>query len=160
MEHRLANELVIERSPVKYDDAPWNDGDHGRYFQVTVRNRHRHKVARDCYAYLKKATRLDLSIEIPLNTFELKWDGYIYPYANVLPLQYRRFAAACVAHSMPGKLDFSTMFSDAPGLVPNIEGKGRYELTYEVLSSNFPPARATFILTLDPQLDSTTLIPL
>jgi hypothetical protein len=154
------NELLLERDSAQYADALWKNGDSGRYFQIMVRNRHRHKVARDCYVYLEKATELDSGITIPLNTFELKWDGFVLPNVNVLPLQFRRFDAACVAHSMPGKLTFSMMFSDAAGLAPNIEGKGRYELTYVVLSSNFPPARASFILNLDSQLGSTTLLPL
>jgi hypothetical protein len=153
------NELLLERDSTQYADAAWRNGDTGRYFQIMVRNRHPHKVARNCYAYLQKATRLDSGLTVPLNTFELKWDGFVLPYANVLPLQFRRFDAACVAHSMPSKLTFSMMFSDAPGLAPNIEGKGQYELTYVVLSSNSPPARASFILNLDSQLSSTTLLP-
>jgi hypothetical protein len=153
------NELLLERDPAQYADALWENGDHGRYFQVMVKNRHRHKVARDCYVYLERAIRLDPPVAIPLNTFELKWDGFVLPYANVLPLQFRRFDAACVAHRAPGKLAFSTMFSDAYGLAPQIEGVGRYELTYIVLSSNFPPARASFILSLDSQIESTSLLP-
>jgi hypothetical protein len=151
------NELALERDPAQYEDAPWTNGDMGRYFQVIVRNRHRVKVARDCYVYLEKATRLDSSMEIPLHTFELKWDGFLLPNANVLPGQFRRFDAACVAHSMPLKLSFSKLFSDADGRVPRVAGQGRYELKYEVLSGNFPPARGAFVLDLQPQLASTTL---
>lgn len=151
------NEVAIERDPTQFEDARWTNGDVGRYFQVIVRNRHRVKAARDCYVYLEKASRLEPDREIPLYTFELKWDGFLLPNANVLPGQYRRFDAACIAHSMPLKLTFSTLFSDADGLVPRIEGQGRYKLKYIVLSSNFPPAHGTFILDLQPQIESTTL---
>ena len=154
---RWRNELALDRDPAQYEDARWTNGDAGRYFQVVVRNRHRVKAARDCYVYLEKATRLDPATEIPLYTFELKWDGFRLPNATVIPGQFRRFDAVCVAHSMPLKLKFSTMFSDADGRVPNIEGLGRYELKYVALSSNFPPARGSFILDLHPQIESTTL---
>jgi hypothetical protein len=152
------NELALERDPTQCEDAHWNNGDKGRYFQVMVRNRHRVKAARDCYVYIEKATRLDPSTEIPLYTFELKWDGFLLPNANILPGQFRRFDAACVAYSAPLKLRFWTGLSDADGRVPKIEGQGRYELKYVILSSNFPPAGGTFILDLQPQVASTTLL--
>jgi hypothetical protein len=50
------------------------------------------------------------------------------------------------------------MFSDWSGVIPSLQaGEGRYELTYLVLSSNFPPARGSFILTLAPMFNLTTL---
>jgi hypothetical protein len=152
------NELLLERDPAQHEDADWRNGDRGRYFQITVRNRHRHKAARDCYVYLEKANRLDPAENIRLHTFELKWDGFTLPNANVLPLQNRRFDAACIAHSTPHRLSFSGMFSDAQR-APDIAGPGRYELTYVVLSSNFPAARATCILNLESELDRTSLLP-
>jgi hypothetical protein len=152
------SELVLERDPAKpFDDADWKNGDRGRYFQITVKNRHRSNVARDCSAYLEKATRLDPRESIPLNTFELKWDGFMAPYANVLPLQSRRFDGGCVAHSRPGQLLFLSPFADADK-APHMT-MGRYELTYVVLSSNFPAAHGTFILNLDSRLEGTSLAP-
>jgi hypothetical protein len=52
------NEQILERDPKQHTD-PYHLGlrKHTRYFSIEVRNRHRGKVARNCYVYLEKATK-------------------------------------------------------------------------------------------------------
>ncbi len=153
------NEIVLESKPT-HTDFPSEKGLLRRFFNISALNRHRNKVATNCYVYLERATRLDPSEPIPLHhTFELQWEGFRLPYANILPGQFRRFNAFCIPFDSPTRLQFSGLFSDWPGLFPDIQSAGRYNLDYLVLSSNFPPARRSFRLTLAPVLDSTTLVP-
>jgi hypothetical protein len=153
---RWRGELVVEGETTQHDDQP--GGRPSKFFGISVRNRHRHKAATTCFVYLEKATNLDRGQEIPLHTFELKWEGLLWPYANITPTQPRRFDAFHIHHDCPTKLQFSTMFLDYAGLLPKIEGEGRYRLEYLVLSSNFPAARRSFILNLASDISSTTLI--
>lgn len=154
------NEIVIDSDtePTKHDDRP--GGELSRFFGITVRNRHRSKAATNCFVYLERATKLDDlgGIPMPLQTFELKWEGFLLPNANIPPAQRRRFDAFHVSHACPTKVQFSRMFSDWSELFPPIDTEGRYKLEYLVLSDNFPAARGSFILNLACQLDSTTLV--
>lgn len=153
------NELVLERNPEQRVDVPLQlHGVNQRFFHLSVRNQHRHKAATNCYTYLQKATNLDTSEEKPFPSFELKWVGYLLPYVNVPPLKERSFDAICISHDFPTRLQFARVFSDWGGIVPVLEGVGRYKLEYLVLSSNFPPAQSSFILTLASEIDSTSLI--
>ena len=115
-------------------------------------------MARNCYVYLEKATKLDPRTEIHLKAIELKWEAYTLPNANIPPATVREFDAFFIIHEFPEKLNISNMWTDAPSYVfPKIEGKGLYELQYVVVSDNFPAARGTFKLNLSSLLQGTTL---
>jgi hypothetical protein len=153
------NEIVLERDPTQHRDAQFfGPQDFGRFFHIGVRNRHRHKTATNCYVYLEKAAKLDPLTEIPLNAVEIKWAGYVQPNAHIPSGTARRFDAFYIRHDLPDRLQFN-IFSDSTEFFPRIEGEGRYELSYLVVSDNFPPARRSFILRLDHLLHSTTLKP-
>lgn len=155
------NELVLERDASQFSDAHVRDLNNrlGRYFQIGVKNLHQEKIATNCYAYLEKATKLDPLSEIPLSTVELKWEGYLFPNAHILPDTTRRFDALRVMHDNPTDPHF-LIFSDSTAFHPPIHGEGRFELRYVVVSDNFPPARGTFKLELRSSLSSTRLKPL
>jgi hypothetical protein len=153
------NELILERDPKQFTD-PYHLGlnQQTRYFSIGVRNRHRNKVARNCYVYLERVTKLEPRGEIPLKAIEIKWAAYTLPNANIPPGTVREFDAFFIAHGVPEKLNISNMFTDAPSYVfPKIEGKGLYQLQYVVVSDNFPAARGTFKLNLSGSLNLTTL---
>jgi hypothetical protein len=151
------NEIVLERDPTQHKDAQFfSTQDSGRFFHIGVRNRHRRRTATNCYVYIEKATRLDPLTEVPLNAVEIKWAGYILPNAHIPPGTVRSFDAFYIRHDLPSRLQFN-VFSDSTDFFPRIEGEGRYELHYLVVSDNFPPARGSFILQLDRVLGSTTL---
>jgi hypothetical protein len=151
------NEIVLERDAAQHGDAQFfGTQDFGRFFHIAVRNRHRHKTATNCYVYLEKATKLDPFTEIPLNAAEFKWAGYVQPNAHIPPGTARRFDAFYIRHDLPSRLQFN-VFADSTEFIPRIEGEGRYELRYLVVSDNFPPTRGSFVVELGRLLDSTTL---
>ncbi len=158
------NELALERQPNQFSDAnrvEYSPGQQpryfpGRFFHVDVRNRHREKIATNCYVYLAAATNLNTSHEIPLRTVEFKWAGYVLPNAQILPNQTRQFDAFWIAHDRPTQIQFN-VYSDATDYIPRIEGEGRYELQYVVVADNFPAAKSSFILNLSKSLELTTL---
>jgi len=78
-----------------------------RFFHIDVYNRHRSKIATNCYAYLEKARNVQTCKEIAFKTVEYKWAGYILPNAIILPKQTRRLDAFWVAHTAPTKLYFN-----------------------------------------------------
>jgi hypothetical protein len=155
---RWRNELVLERDPAQYSPTRLQDGRRCRFFHVGVRNRHRRKTARDCYCYLENATNLDASADIPVRQVEFRWAGYSQPNAHVFAGKVRAFDAFYILEDLPLQLLFN-VFATGTDYVPNIAGAGRYELEYAVVSENFPEARASLMLNLDPSLDSTTLVP-
>ena len=153
-------ELLLERrDPTQHGDSQMihmGTLKTGRFFHIGVRNRHRRMMARNCYVYLEKATRLEGSMGIPLRAAELKWEGYTFPSAHIPPETVRPFDAFYIFHDEPTKLQFQ-MFSDSTAFIPRVQGEGRYELRYAVVADNFPTVRGTFILDLRTSLHSTTL---
>ncbi len=154
-------ELVLERDPEQHADHRVQT-DVGvelrRYFYVDVRNLHHRKTATNCYVYLERAIKLDRSpIEIPFNTVELKWSGYVLPNAHILPKSARPFDAFAILHRLPAQVALVS-FSDSVAFGrPPIQSAGEYELHYSVVSDNFPIARASFVLSLSDTLDRTKL---
>jgi hypothetical protein len=151
------NELVIERDPEQVSRTLLQDtGQWCRFYHVGVRNRHRSKTARDCYAYLERATRLGQGAEIPIKQVEFRWAGYSQPNAHVFPGRVRAFDAFFIPEDSPLQLQFN-VFATGTDFIPRIGGEGCYELEYSVVSENFPEARAALHLNLGPTLDATTL---
>jgi hypothetical protein len=94
------NELELERAPAQFTDAETKYGV-ARFFHVKVRNRHRDKLATNCYVYLERAVRLDATIEIPLRTVEFLWAGVVLPNVGIAPGGHREFDAFHILHSEP-----------------------------------------------------------
>ena len=153
------NELVLERDASQMSDAIVANLDppkKGRFFHIIVQNRHQHKTATNCYAYLEKATNLNMGTGIPVKAVELKWAGYMLPNAHIPPGIARHFDAFWIHQDLPGQLQFNA-FCDSTDYKPRIGGEGEYELSYVVISDNFPAVRRSFMLSLNESLDLTTL---
>ena len=134
-------ETIVDAGVTKMAPIP------ARFFHINVKNLHPTKTAFNCYVYLERAKNLLNDIELPLETVEFKWAGIVMPNANIFASSQRAFDAVWFAHNAPDKPRFNT-YSDSGRYIPEfrIAGKGRYELTYLVVSENFPPARSTFLL--------------
>ncbi len=157
------NELVVEREPGQFRAVQrivngsmlkWS-----RFFHIEVRNRHRSKAATNCYVYLEKIKNLTSSTETLLKTIEFKWAGYVLPNAHIPPGNAREFDAFYIYTDNPTRLEFN-VYSDANDYTPLLMGEGRYELTFLVVSDNFPQTRASFRLELNKSLDRTTFVQL
>lgn len=144
---RHRNELFLERDAKQYFDHLQTSGDTGRFYYIAVHNLHRSRTATDCYAYLEKAIALDSKSKIQFRSVEFKWAGYNYPSVNIPPRNERSFDAFFILHSDPTRLQFRT-FSDSRECIPQIQGKGKYQLDYLVVSENFPPG--TNLSSLEP----------
>jgi hypothetical protein len=155
------NELELEREPEESSNAmsfirPGLNMN-ARYFHIKVYNRHREKLATNCFVYLEKIIRLP-DTEIQLKTVEFKWAGVIIPGVAIAPGSKREFDAFHILHERPTNIQFST-FSDSPDynlMLP--DEAADYELSYVVRSENFPPARGVFRLRLNAQLNDTTFL--
>lgn len=152
------NLLVLERDSDQYMDLVRPSSDGGtvpvRFFHIMVRNLHPYKAALNCYAYLAKAKNLSTGVELPLETVEFKWAGYILPNANISPSSQRAFDAVWFDRPNPNRPRFST-YSDSGRYLPefSFSGKGDYELIYLVMSENFPPCTSTFILRVGDKIE-------
>jgi len=152
------NALKMERESGQYMDLV-RPGPNGRtipvrFFHIIVRNLHPHKTAINCYAYLAKAKNLSTGAEIPLETVEFKWAGYVMPNANISSFSQRALDAVWFDRPNPSKPRFST-YSDSGRYLPefSISGKGMYELTYLVVSENFQPCTSTFTLQVGDKIE-------
>jgi len=153
----MRNELVLTRDPAENSDAHLRGTpDKGRFFHVSVKNCHSRKTATNCYVYLEKAVRVNPRMEIPLNSVEFKWEGYVLPNAHISARSARRFDAFWIHHDHPNHLQFN-FFSDSTAFIPQIQGEGEFDLRYCVVSDNFPISRIDLRLKLSHSLDSTTL---
>ena len=147
------NGLLLEREAGQYVDARRLPANRiARFFHITVRNLHERKMARNCYAYLQRVRQIPSGIDIPVETIEFKWAGYLFPNAVIGPRQVRRFDAFWVFHDTPGRLQFNVI-ADSTEFVPRIGGIGDYHLTYTVISENFAPTKQTFALHVGDRLE-------
>jgi hypothetical protein len=165
-------ELInLVKEEIKYFDKDWKNelqaeaitgldpflsgtNEQARFFHVKIINRHKDKIARNCYAYLEKIKDINDNRIFDLWSIEIKWSGYVYPNASILPKMQRNFDAFYIKHNNPKTLHFN-LFSDSTRSYPRIIKSGKYEFTYLVISDNFRPVRAKFLLELNPILDDT-----
>lgn len=156
------NQLVLGRpDPTQHGDSQMvvmGTQKIGRFFHIDVHNRHLRKMARNCYAYLERATRLEPPTSIPVRAAEIKWEGYTLPSAHIPPGTIRRFDGFYIFHDDPTRLRFQ-LFTDSTAFIPDVQGEGKYGLHYSVVADNFPTARRSFLLNLNHSLSSTTLEP-
>jgi hypothetical protein len=142
------NELALE-APPSVDTATF------RAFHVKVRNRHRERLAVNCFAYLESAIKLP-STRIPLETIEFKWAATLLPSVSIAAGGTRLFDAFFIKHGQPTNVLFQ-VHTDTIGYVPQLPHEtGQYQLSYLVRAENFPPVRGRFILDLRSSLAETS----
>ncbi len=125
----------------------------GRYFHVGADNLHRETPALNCYAYIESIVDCATGDSLPVETVELKWAGTTIPGAAIAPGQSRRFDAVWVRHRDPLQAQFNVIWADSTNWVPRFRGPGDFEIAYLVSSETFPPARCSWRLHLDAELD-------
>jgi hypothetical protein len=155
---RWKADLILESVPAQFSDTLIGDTRKlARFFHIIVRNRHRCRVARNCYVYLEDAVKLEPERRILFKKAEFKWAGYSQPNASILPGGARAFDAFFILHESPLLLGYNT-FATGTDFIPRIEGEGKYRLKYLVLADNFPESRRSFVLDLNPSLQATALV--
>jgi hypothetical protein len=142
------NELILEASPPVITAT-------FKAFHVRVRNRHREKLAVNCFAYMESAIKLP-STKIPLETIEFKWAATRLPSVSIAAGGTRLFDAFFIKSAHPNNVLFQVL-TDTAGYIPQLPPElGKYELSYIVRAENFPETRARFILDLCSALTETS----
>lgn len=128
--------------PTSMSHKKQSSGAPARFYHIVVKNLHKNKMAINCIAYLKSVQRIPGNVTNP-KTVEFKWAGYILPNAMIPPNSERSFDAFYASESDPFRLLFNE-FTDFYEYDYCIRGPGDFELTYVVVSENFPPAERIF----------------
>jgi len=123
-----------------------------KFFHLNVENLSIKKIAIDCYAFVESIKDLSAKESISFKSVELKWDGYTYPNSTIVYKTSRSLDAFHVVYDQPKELRF-TKFTDSSDFLKPLKGPGAYEITYMVISKNFPEARATFKIHIGETVD-------
>lgn len=152
------NQLRLCRDPEERGRAVVN-GEKIEFFHISVRNLHKRKPAFNCYVYLEKVIDVSTNRPISVPTIEFKWAGVIMrANALILPCSPRDFDALLINHKEPRRPRFN-VFADSSQFEPQIQNCTEAELTYVVVSENFPLARITCRLRIDDDPQKTSLVP-
>ena len=117
-----------------------------RFYHLEVMNRNPRKLALSCTAYVERVSG------VARRPVELRWAGFDNPAATILPASSRPLDAGFVLHPQPAVFSFHS-FSTSSQFTAPVRGPGEFEVEYVVVSDGFPPARATFTITLGMTLD-------
>ena len=152
------DELIFERVPQQYSDEIDPHRRRLRYFHVNVRNVNPYKDAFNCCVYLESIINLRTKNKIPIETIEYKWRGCSFPYVLIAAGSYRQFDTFIVYHDEPFNAISSNLSDGSQYHTHTIKGPGEFELTFKVISQNFPTALVKFIFHLDDNINKVSLI--
>lgn len=128
-----------------------------RFFHIAVTNSHKHRIARNCYAFLLSLKATDSDEELITQTFELKWRGFpFHPNAAILPRRYRKFDVFWIFKAHPD-IFLVSAFIDSNAIAPRATGTRTYRATVLVISDNFRSKSKVFELHLDANLSKVSI---
>lgn len=159
--------ILIQRPPDKLEldlvdgtfgdvDRVYNQNLPSRFFHIAVRNSHKKRIARNCYAFLMSLKNARSGEEYVKQSSELKWRAYQEPFASILPNTYRKFDSFWVTKNQPDFLNLNA-FLDSTQFIPRIKGELELIAEYWVVSENFKTAKKTFAIRLNSNLDKVSL---
>ena len=155
------NELGLDRDKSDYEDATAPKSGTGRYYHIKVFNKHKDKIARNCFAYIERIKDLAKGKVRLLELVELKWKGVIKETVSIIPRTFRYLDALHINFSNPtmAYLGLNPFIVDWTGYqnAYRIIGTGDYEIEYVIFSEDFAPSRAKFRLHISSQIPNTTL---
>lgn len=151
------NRLNDDTSSVYYDNDPNKPA---LFYHIRVYNNHYNKIAWSCSSYIEKIIDIDNNNEKILDLVENKWRGVKIPSVQIPPQKYRKFDGFHLITNDLTKiyLGFNRSITDYTGYDSEYRLKipGKYKISYTVFTSNFPPARATFLLDLKKDIEEIT----
>lgn len=144
------NELSLEIGTVQKDVAIVNQPGQPRsdWYLLRVGNRHISKHARNCVAYVLSIKNLATGQEIAPGNIELVWAGTGLYERHILPKREAEVGAFFIVQG-EDKIRFQHRPSTSTLYTMPTLGRGRYELTYLVISENFEPVQESFRLDFD-----------
>ncbi len=149
------NELTIDASNPPYGQTTIKNkgGIPGRFYHLTINNKHYNKHAKNCLGYLERIYDCTKKEEIHHQSIEFKWEGYrVLPNATILSKSYRKLDAFYITWKRKPKINFN-IFADSSDMFPKIKLPGKYDLTYVIISDNFRKVGARFRLLLDKDIN-------
>jgi hypothetical protein len=158
------NELFLDREASDFEEALYSGNPElpTRFFHIRVYNRHISKVAWKCLSYVEKVVDIDRNEEVPLEIIEAKWRGIENIDIQIPPLAHRKFDAIFINKNQcdPARIGFNRAIVDYRRYneIMILKNPGNYRMSFVVFSENFSPARAEFILHLEDNIESITLI--
>lgn len=151
------NQLILESSKTGYVRATHIPLQRvGRWFHIAVRNLHKEKMAHHCAGYLEKIVNLGTSRDVtPESLVEFKWRDVTTQNVPIPPLKSRHLDAFYVFEDQPNIVypAINPFIADSMEVLYTLRGPGKYEVTFAVFSDDFQPARETFILEIDSDID-------
>jgi len=143
---RSRKRLFITRpDPDERSDMVVN-GRPGRFFHLTVKNLHQGKMAVNCTAYVETIIDSETLRPILFKSAELKWAGTTIPWVAIMGGRARDLDACLIFEQDPRTIHFVSL-SDSGEYMAPIRGRN-VDITYLVLSENFPVARCTLRIEL------------
>jgi hypothetical protein len=155
------NELGLERAERDYEDANAPQVGKGRYYHIKVFNKHKDKIARNCFAYIESIKDVATGQVRHLELVELKWKGVTKETVSITPRTYRCLDALHINFLNPtvANLGLNPFIIDWTGYQDayQIIGAGDYEIEYVIFSEDFSPCRAKFRLHIASQIQNSIL---
>ena len=118
-----------------------------KFFHLIVENLHISKMALGCTAYIEKIRDAKTGGEIEFQSAEIKWAGTVLPSVPIPPKAKRDLDACCVLDVASQSICWVS-YSDSGKYMTPIKGRN-VDVTYVILSDNFPPSRCT--IRIEPQ---------
>ena len=112
-----------------------------RYFHLTVQNLHRDRIAIGCTAYVEKIKDAKSGQSVGFRPAELKWAGTTLPSVPVIAGGQRDIDACRIFEAQPRTIHFVSLSDSGKHMAPIAHRA--VDVSYVVLSENFPPARCT-----------------
>lgn len=149
------NQLSIERVPDQFTDA-YTKGRYAFFFHINVKNLNPYEHAKNCYSFVEEIKDLKTGKIVRPDSIELKWAGYTKPNTTILPNSLRKLDGFFVFHSKPSVAHFN-LFTDSTEFNFIINTEGNHDITYLVVSDNFPAIRKTLRLHLSTNIKEVKL---
>jgi hypothetical protein len=153
------NELTLETDKKDIEDTPHirMEEKSFRYYYVRAKNLHHDKIAYQCAAYLEKVKILSTGEEREFDLMEFKLKGITTERVVIPAMRERAFDAFRVRYDSPSTAYFgiNQLIMDYTGylLKYSLAGPGDFEVTFILVSENFPPVRETFKLHIGTKLE-------
>lgn len=118
------------------------------WYHLQVQNHHKHKIARNCFAFLDSLTVLSTGEVRRPKTVELHWAGCDLPGVTILP-QSSRELDAFFADEENSSILRTISYSTSSNFIPAQLYKGSYLMTFRVVSENLGQVVGGFRVVFD-----------
>lgn len=140
--------------PVRFVDVQQVNGAQrpARFYHLEVKNHNPQRMALNCTGYVESVYRMPEGELISSPTVELRWAGFALPQVAIPPLTSRLLDGGFIYHSAPQMFLFNAFTTSTMFAAP-LRGTNTFQVTFIVISENFPPTRAVLEVRLRNRFD-------